>query len=173
MNTLTEETLKELEALKKLSTKGKWGVFWGNSMKVSTTKFTKDDKPVSSDDCRLIAAMQNALPALISSAREALRLREALEEIDQLPAMTTLDVGGWYLEAFRIAARALGKPEGSTTALPASSDTPETDALPAERDQECAHGVYFGKPCEECHQEVLLRKGLDDHSCNSTGWEKP
>jgi RNA polymerase-binding transcription factor DksA len=150
MNTLTEETLKELERLHERCSND--GADYGDSP----------------NDVAMLQALQDHLPALISSAREALRLREALEKIANLSWGYDGDCG-----AVAIADEALEKPGGSSNPLPASSAAPETDAPPPERDQECAHGVRFGRPCEECHQEVLLRKGLDDHSCNSTGWEKP
>lgn len=233
MNTLTEETLNELEALQKRATPGPWQEcghnrggcqccqIWSQTADAPVAETTRGKwgdafptlKGVAGDSlgsigCKVeavmemieygeipegvgeanaafISKMENHLPALISSAREALRLREKLDK-----AVTPLQI---YSECGCTSAYKCGRCRVIDEEIldgpkdlhpPASGITPvEPDAPPVCKTCHGRGGWEGGfsgetwNECPECNgvDPTLneMRKGLDDHSCNSTGWEKP
>lgn len=91
---LTAETIRELETLHEAATPGKWKT-WGMSVmwdergdsnvahaaKVANTYYSAPNGSPRTNDADLICALRNALPALLSAARELLELKAALEHL--------------------------------------------------------------------------------------------
>jgi len=181
MNTLTEENLKELEALQKRATPGPWQEcghnrggcqccqIWSQIADAPVAETTRGKwgdtfptlKGVSGDSlgsigCKVeavmemieygeipegvgeanaafISKMENLLTALISSAREALRLREALgfyANIENYQSISVRFFSKVESDSGEMAREALGKPRGPSITISASGDAPETDAPP-------------------------------------------
>lgn len=115
---------KKLRRLMEEATPGPWSV-WANYGAPMVRVSGYDDRTVTSGmyriDATLIVAMHNALPALLSEAEEAKRLREELAALRAAPPAPEAD--GWVLvpreptEAMNDAARdwsaeKYGKPIG-------------------------------------------------------------
>lgn len=82
---MTTELLDELQALLDAGTPGHWDGQAGYLTmedKVLLLGWDKCDEDLenSENNCLLIAKLKNSAPALLSAARENLRLREALED---------------------------------------------------------------------------------------------
>lgn len=86
------ETLARLRALHANATPGPWhwdsdaeddsGLVYGQAEQIATTHGSGESHAVN--DARLIAAMRNALPALLDALDIAMRMRERIGGVDDL-----------------------------------------------------------------------------------------
>lgn len=202
MNTLTEEKLKELESLLNKTLPKPWhvtisdtGEKWTGFPFISAPEevdktivhyggFKQEHwQELSMKDAEIHANLMtsavNSLSALISMARRTLEAEERLEKAQRTICFfaSVIKSGeSWSSTCQKEMDEVLGRPKAIHP--PQECAPPEGTDVPPAQSEACKHGTPFRYRCTDCEADddaamKAMRKGLDDHSCNSTGWEKP
>jgi hypothetical protein len=109
--------IKELEALRELATKGKWGTFDHDNQHVVSTPLDEDGcfgypaaESADHPDGRYVIAIHNAAPELIAAARRLEALEEAMRERDrECDKIYGGQIGSIAMEALRVRAEQILK----------------------------------------------------------------